>query len=74
MRGGRKLKPTNSNSVAYLVYKYTLLTTFLPSGKKIAFTSANTDNCYEGFKPHIGHQPMPLKNNKNHRNSQSFRS
>lgn len=37
MKGGRKFKPTNSNSVAYLAYKYTLLTSFLPVGKKIVF-------------------------------------
>ena len=41
MRGGRKLKPINGNSVAYLAYKYTLLTTFLPLGKKVVFTSAD---------------------------------
>ncbi len=35
MRGGRKLKPINGNSVVYLIYTYILLTTFLPIGKKV---------------------------------------
>ena len=39
MRGSRKLEPVLWNSVAYSVYKilYTILTTFLPQSKKVAF-------------------------------------
>jgi hypothetical protein len=37
MKGGRKLKAISGNSVVYLIYKYILLTTFLPLGKKVVF-------------------------------------
>ena len=61
MRGSRKLEPVLWNSVAYSVYKilYTILTTFLPQSKKVAFfTSFIQTTTKEGSKPHISNQLM----------------